>query len=487
MIKRFNEERGIAMITALMVSLVVLFLSIVVVALSLHNSTISAFDRKRIQAIDAAEAGIDAWSSGLVTSTGGDVCDATKWDGTLPTTPSAGYDVTITLYSGWPPVPGLPPVGNEMICPGIGQPLATDPLGALIVSKGTAVTSNSSSMVNRTMQSEVRFTPIYGGFNKAIFSNTFLTLANKLTVNGYQGNDGDVYTNGNFSLNNNTVIAGTAYAQGYIDIAQGVIKQNAWANGYVNLQNGIQVFGNATSSTSYISLSNNSTVFGNAKAGTSITGGTIQGTSTSNSPSGPPPQVPLPHLTYVQCAWTCPPPSGAGYTEVDYSSCAAAQAFITNNPISHASGDYVVKISPTCALSWGNNSVINVTGNLAIITDGSVATVNQTNWNQVGGGSPYTVFFIRPYEAGLNCASNLYNINVSNNTNFNNNLKVFVYSQCTINFGNNNAGGLNGQIIGGTVNITNQMVVNYVPILVPGFNLTGYNVQPSYMREISNG
>ena len=122
MIKKFNEERGIAMVTALMVSLVVLFLSIVVVALSLHNSTISAFDRKRIQAVDAAEAGIDAWFSGLVTSTGGDVCDATKWDGTLPTTPNAGYDVTITLYSAWPPVPGLPPLGNEMTCPGIGQP-----------------------------------------------------------------------------------------------------------------------------------------------------------------------------------------------------------------------------------------------------------------------------------------------------------------------------------------------------------------------------
>jgi len=71
MIKKFNEERGIAMVTALLVSLVVLFLSIVVVALSLHNSTISSFDRKRIQAVDAAEAGIDAWFSGLVTSTGG--------------------------------------------------------------------------------------------------------------------------------------------------------------------------------------------------------------------------------------------------------------------------------------------------------------------------------------------------------------------------------------------------------------------------------
>jgi len=41
----------------------------------------------------------------------------------------------------------------------IGQPLSPAPLGALIVSKGTAVTSNSSTLVSRTMQSEVRFTP----------------------------------------------------------------------------------------------------------------------------------------------------------------------------------------------------------------------------------------------------------------------------------------------------------------------------------------
>ena len=43
-----------------------------------------------------------------------------------------------------------------------------------------------------------------------------------------------------------------------------------------------------------------------------------------------------------------------------------------------------------------------------------------------------------------------------------------------------------GQIIGGTVNITNQATMNYVPIIVPGYNLTGYNASMSYLREIRN-
>jgi hypothetical protein len=102
-------------------------------------------------------------------------------------------------------------------------------------------------------------------------------------------------------------------------------------------------------------------------------------------------------------------------------------------------------------------------------------------------GGPWTVYFIDPYRAGLNCTKpSAYDISISNNTNFNNGMKVFVYSQCNVDFGNNNADGVNGQIIGGTVTITNQMTMNYVPILVPGFNLTGYNANVSYLREIPN-
>jgi hypothetical protein len=480
MIQRFSEERGVAMITALLVSMVVLTISVAVIALSLHNSQISAFDRKRIQSVDAAEAGIDAWFSGITKVNTGDMCDAAMWDGTLPNVPGAAFDVSITLYSTWPPLPG-----TEITCPGPGQPLATQPLGALVVSKGTAVASSNPVSVSRTMQSEVKLTPIYGGFNKAIFSDTQLNLLNKLTANGYQANDADVYTNGNLALNNNTVIAGSAYAQGFASISQGIVKQDVWANNYAVLSNGIEVFGNTTSSTSYISLSSNSTIDGNAKAGTTIGGGTIKGTKTANSPSGPPPQTSLPQLTFNQQAWV-----DAGYTVSTFATCATAKAFIDSAP----SGNNVVRVTPTCAaggLSWGNNSTINVKGNLAIFVDGgtsathAISTVNQTNWNAVGG--EWTVYFVVPYRQGLNCTKpSPYDISVSNNTGFNNGLKVFVYSQCNVDFGNNNANGVNGQIIGGTVTITNQMTLNYVPILVPGFNLLGYNIQPSYLREIAN-
>ena len=62
-----------------------------------------------------------------------------------------------------------------------------------------------------------------------------------------------------------------------------------------------------------------------------------------------------------------------------------------------------------------------------------------------------------------------------------------MYTPCTINLGNNNAGGVDGQLIGGVVNITNQMVLNYRPIEVPGFNQTGFTASQAYIREVRNG
>ena len=61
--KRFSkDERGVAMITALLASMVVLAFALVAVSLASHTTSQSALDRKRLQGVNAGEAGVDASS-----------------------------------------------------------------------------------------------------------------------------------------------------------------------------------------------------------------------------------------------------------------------------------------------------------------------------------------------------------------------------------------------------------------------------------------
>ena len=63
-----QEDRGLAMVTAVLVTAIVLSLGAVAVELSVHNSSSSSLDRKRTQAIDASEAGLDSFFSQLTTT-----------------------------------------------------------------------------------------------------------------------------------------------------------------------------------------------------------------------------------------------------------------------------------------------------------------------------------------------------------------------------------------------------------------------------------
>ena len=245
MLKRLrSEERGIALLTALLVSMIVLALGLVAVGVSLHDTTASSLDRKRTQAIDAAEAGLDSFFSQLTTTSNASMpCPVTvgapNESVDLPTSPPAHFDVYVSFYSQWPP--GSTP---DVTCAQVQG--GTIPAAALVKSVGSATTVAVPTMVQRTMESTIRLTPIYGGFNKAIFSDRQLGFGNKFTLNGNGGNNGDVYTNGDFTLGNNTLIKGSVYAQGSATIAQGVVNADVWAQNAVGLSSGIQILGNAT-------------------------------------------------------------------------------------------------------------------------------------------------------------------------------------------------------------------------------------------------
>jgi len=439
--------------------MVLVSLSVAVFQLSLHATDSAAYDNKRLQAITAAETGVDGFLGSLENAVGQAVCDPET--GELVAT-RATWTATVQIFD---------EAGAELACTDDAEPDT-----ALVTAVGTI---GATQHVSRTMQAHVRLSPIYGGFGNAIFAQQGLSLVNQLTVLGNIGDDADLYTNGDFTTSNNTEVHGKVYAQGAALLENsGTVFTGVWANDEVHMANSVSVFGEVTSSTSSITLENSALIQGDARAGTTIThdGTQITGTQTQNAPQGPPPLQEFPQLpwdTEVQAEW-----EDAGYTVNTYTNCATAKAFIESG----FTGDYVVRIATNCALSWSNNSDVELNGNLAIITDGSITTVNNTTLT--GVGAERNLFLIVPYPSvgSPNCTGQG-TISVSNLTQLNN-LNTFVYTPCTISFGNNNSGGWNGQLIGGQVILTNQMELNFVPITVPSANIVGYDAYLSYIREV---
>jgi hypothetical protein len=463
------------MVTAVLVSMVVMFFAIAVVQLSLHNTNASARDRKRVQAVSAAEAGLDA-AMGTVQAA---VIDGSKGtytlpctaSATLPMTPAASYDVTINYYTSYPPT------GNPMTCPP-----TTAPAAATFVSTGTAVTGSTPTLTKRTMQAEARLFPVFGSFGNAIFSNSDLNIGNNLGVTGNQGNDGDLYTNGNMVCSNSSIIAGSALAQGSIYLSNScTFNQDAWANLTVTMDQSAVVGHDATSSTTSISMSNSSHVNHNAVSGTTCSGcttgagGRVTGTVTTSHISPAPPQQVMPLLDYVASAWTA-----AGFQIQTYSSCATARTAI----LAGWSGKTVARITPACTLTFPGDSAA-LQEDVAIISDGPIVFSNHNTWTS-SSSTPHILYLMEPTNGitNPNCSTTPRDITIGNNTDFTK-LYLFAYSQCTVTYNNNNAG-LGGQVIAGTANIANLFNLAYHPIVVPGGAISGFREDLAFIREIVN-
>jgi cytoskeletal protein CcmA (bactofilin family) len=480
---RLEDERGVALVVALLVSFVVLLLGTAVVSLSLHNLDASGYDRRRLLSIGAAEAGLDSYYE-TIERTPAATLPCTL-SGTVSSGPStATYEASIKVYNA---------AGAEIACP----PSGANAVAALITSTG-----RSGSSLARTMQSYVRMSPIYGGWSAAIFANTTTTIGQQMTINSASGTDGDIFVNGDLTVNNNITISGNLYvspagaATGALTMSNSVtVQSNVWANGNVTMSNGATVAGDVTSSTGNISVSNPATIQGDATAaGTVGSASQISGLLTPGYTQGPPPGQALPQIAFSateQTEWT-----NAGYVIMPFigtstAPCTAAKAFIASvSSGATPAGNYVVRVISTsgtpCKISYGNNSSTNVRGNLAIITDGAIEMQNKVVWQAVGGDRK--LFLISLYRSGLVCSTGNYDVTTSNNSDFLNTagtavLDVFFYSPCTVSLSNQNA--FRGQVFGQTVNISNQVNMTFVPTIVPGVaQIVGFRQDPAYVREV---
>ena len=140
----------------------------------------------------------------------------------------------------------------------------------------------------------------------------------------------------------------------------------------------------------------------------------------------------------------------------------------------------VYRMTPACAITWSNNTVITLSADLAIVTDGSLTSVNQVNL-KTADSTVRNLFLIMP--TGTPCPGG--NLTLSNNTTLDN-IRFLLNTPCTATINNNN-NGVGGQIYAGTVSTTNLYTMNFDPLIIPGAGvITGFKVDIAFIREIVN-
>jgi hypothetical protein len=482
LIRLRQDERGVALIVSLLVMFVVMTLATVVFAQAIHNSTASGYDRKRLQSVDAAEAGLNYYYNYLE-HTPAVSLSSSPFSGSIASAPGqATFSVQPTWYSD--AVGTLPFTGTFSD--------TNFPQSVKIVSTGT-----TNGTTTRRMESFMAIYPTYTGFGGAVVTNSPTSLVNSFTISGNNGNDGDFFvTSGDLSITSgNQTIKGNLYVpNGSLNVgAQVHVYGSVWANNSVTINHPqALVDQDATSSTSFVSVLNGAVGgVGNyctAVSGTSrIAGGTIKRCQ------GPPPSPTFPQVTYNDTYVPQPDPRWSGYlyvpfTGVGTTACDAARAYIEGTGAGTYNGGLglpagttgvLVRILSTCAYNPSNNVKINLNSNLAIISNGSINLTQQSTWT--GVGTTRNVHLIVPWPQ--TCSGGIGNITVGNNTNFNALVSVGLYTPCTATMSNQNA--FYGQVVGGTVVIGNNWAMNYRPIVIPGAHVGGFTQDIAYIREIA--
>lgn len=473
-----DDERGVAMIMALAVAFVVLLLSTVVVAQSIHSLESSGYDRERLLSVNAAEAGTNNWYAYLQTTPALSMsvnpgCNAGTGQLTIADTVQSGpaaaaFNAVGIFYAA--------DGATTMNC----STLTDTNIPSFVKVRSTGTINGSP---NRTLETYVRLTPNYGGFGAAILAVNGTSLSNSFTINGNSGNDGDIYIlNGDLSVTNAMTLSGNIYVpNGTVTLSNSAtVKGNVWAKDTVTVDNPATIQGDALSSTGNITGSGTINDDATAAGSVDTTNLTIGGIITQGVTMPAVPTQTFPQVTSATAAWIA-----TGYTLVDLSTstgatlCAKARDWINNRWSTSGITNALIRINTTCTFSNNNNDTFSILGNLAILSDGGFNLTQQSNWNGTTG-SIKNIHFISVYSA--TCSGTTKDISISNNTNFNNFTNVSFYTPCKATMSNSNA--FSGQVLSRDIAIGNQFKMTYKPVLVPGITgVTGFKQDIAYIHE----
>lgn len=477
MFTRMRNEQGMAMVMALLVTFVVLLLGIAVMSMAVHQSEQSGLDRKRVQSVSAAEAGLNEAYAYLTRPPGGLAAMSKSLAGTVGSGPGGStYDVAITYFAD--------EEGTTVVHPPFSS--SSYPRSALISSVGT-----SNERATRRMETFVRLAPVIAGFDGAVMSNSSTTFRNRFTINGYLGDDGNIYVlNGDFNAPSGLeTIKGNIYVpSGAATLGTQVhVYGTVWALNAVTLDHPqVIVDRDLKTSTSSIAVTQGA-VGGKGYYCTSVTGASrIAGGAQQTCTLGPPPSQEFPKIRYVPSDWANNDPP---YTNLQtFTSCTAARDYIQNTGTyagtgfsGRSVGATVVYIDSTCSLQMTNNATIRLLDNLAIITRGGVSLTQRSNWNGESGTKYLHIISAYPDSGSPSCPTQ--DIFVGQFTGFDAHASAIIYSPCKVTMNNNNTT-FQGQVIGQQVEIGNNFTMNYLPVKVPGQNVVGFEQDIAYIREV---
>jgi hypothetical protein len=461
-----------AMITAILISFVVLTLAATAVGVSDHVLTGVGQDRKRVYALHAAEAGIDRGLLVLASTPHGSLPCASPMTGTLQTDPgSASYSVEFTYYA------SFPPSGTPLSCP-----LAFAPAGVVLTSTGD---TSDLPAGRRRLELAARITPSAGGgYTKAVFSDDSINFDNSLVLSGNVGNDAVLYTNGDYNCDNSQALYGYVLAQGAALLSNSChVNVDVWANLDVTLENNINVGRDVMSSTSSVTLRNAVDVGRNVVAGTTVTLGNnpdIGGQVVENNVQPAPPYEELPELAYTPSAW-----AAAGYTINDYGSNCASAVTALDTQAQNWTSPTVVRVT-NCLLNFANLIAVDMRNNIAIVNEGGGFDFgnNITFRRATNGVAAPKLYLIAPFGSSCSDATPS-TITLRNNIAFESPVSTFLYTPCLASLAN--SGQMLGQVYAGSVLIRNNVNIAYRPMgVIPGtdpVSTTVSDVAIVYKRE----
>jgi hypothetical protein len=485
-----HDEQGIAMITAVLTALVGTLLMTAAADYSLHSLGTSSVDRKKVQTVDASEAGID-----LATARLGSAPLPCSLSGSLGTTPvPSTYSVTIA-YSDQS--------GTALTCSGATLPSTSSPASAVITSTGDWSRAGVAVYGKRTLQSGVVLAALPSAVAPyAIYAGSSLSLSNVTTIQGSTGggDDANVYAGSGYSCGDSLTLGGNLYVQGSISLGNDcTITSDAYSTQDITTTNSVSIGHDAKSSQGNITLSTGTSVGHDAIAHGTNTGGSVlnpNGRISGANLVDPP----LPH--FINWSYDTnpndPDPTtpwrADGYTSfITDNDCNPSLSTNVYKDIAHMStATQATVIVTSCALSWPVGSFTSVTTNqnLAIFASGGFTTSGGVLFASASS-SLHDLYLITPYSASI-APCTTPGISVSSQTQLGSSTKpldVFLYTPCDLTF--NSTFAVSGQLYSGSRIIsTNPFDLVFAPLATPGATTSdpsiSYAVTSLYKREVIN-